>query len=157
MNIILFERKKMKAIKTLAEKVLEKVGLVSDKNKPVLPSEEGIIPDLIVDPINEHFIKQKTLRYLKDDLYNVVVNFTKKDGSKRAMICTQAENLIPENKRPKKQSEVDENSSVCKVFDLEKQAWRSFTWESFHSMQAKDSTIQFDNSTTVESEQNATI
>lgn len=60
------------------------------------------------------------------------VTFTKVDGSKRIMKCTLIESALPkkiqtdeENKRTRVVSD-----SVVPVFDLEKQAWRSFKIES---------------------------
>jgi hypothetical protein len=69
-----------------------------------------------------------------------MVEFTKVDGTVRKMLCTLAETLIPEEARPK--VSVEENvietednpappaPTACKVYDLEKQAWRSFRWDS---------------------------
>ena len=66
----------------------------------------------------------------------VSVVFTKKDGSKRTMLCTLVESKIPEDKRPKK-VELKEgekprvlSDDVARVFDLEKSEWRSFRWDS---------------------------
>lgn len=65
----------------------------------------------------------------------VTVLFTKKDGSTRSMVCTKNHLLIPSNMlheqsedvlTPKKQ--IKQNPNQVRVFDLEKQAWRSFNY-----------------------------
>ena len=57
----------------------------------------------------------------------VTVTFTKKDGSERVMKCTLQPDLLPkieikEDIKPRKES-----TASMRVFDLEKQEWRSFT------------------------------
>ena len=76
--------------------------------------------------------KQWTLGVLHDDnVKDLCVTFTKKDGSERAMQCTLVEGRIPADKTPKTQSEAGTNSgSAVRVFDTEKQEWRSFRWDS---------------------------
>ena len=67
---------------------------------------------------------------------NISVLFTKKDGTKRALLCTLQPNALPvadkqegdEVKTQKKQS--DESIAV---WDLEKNAWRSFRLDSIIS------------------------
>lgn len=70
------------------------------------------------------------------------IEFTKKDGSKREMVCTLRGDLIPEDKKPgdnqlplpfdKSDVELIEkktrktNPSVFSVYDLENNGWRSF-------------------------------
>lgn len=56
-----------------------------------------------------------------------VVTFTKKDGTERVMRCTLKEDHLPlmpvnEDKAVRK-----ENKDVLSVYDLDIQAWRSFT------------------------------
>lgn len=140
----------MKAIQTL----LEKTGLVKKKARNVTHEE--------VPPITDEVLKAKAIRYLTDDLYNVKIEFIKKDGSTRWILCTLAENLIPVKSRPKKESLVTFEADVCKVFDLEKKAWRSFRWNSVQSIDVHSSDNEFLNSKTVPAflesdEQNATI
>ena len=61
---------------------------------------------------------------------NLCVVFTKKDGSQREMRCTLAESRIPADKQPKTESEGSEVAgSALRVFDTEKQEWRSFRWD----------------------------
>lgn len=66
---------------------------------------------------------------------DLCVVFTKKDGTERAMRCTLAESKIPAEKQPKSQTSDSEtagqrNEGSVRVFDTEKQEWRSFRWDS---------------------------
>ena len=63
----------------------------------------------------------------------VCVTFTKKDGSERIIKCTLVESRIPENKRPKEKATSISSDEAIRVFDLEKQDWRSFRWDSVKS------------------------
>lgn len=60
-------------------------------------------------------------------LNNHVVNvrFEKRDGTVREMRCTTNPLLIPDNKEPKN-VHLTVNSDQVRVFDLEKNEWRSF-------------------------------
>lgn len=66
------------------------------------------------------------------------VDFIKKDGTARKMNCTLQVNLIPEDKRPKEVEvvEVKEGKApeACRVFDVDKQDWRSFRWDSLKGL-----------------------
>lgn len=73
--------------------------------------------------------------WLKGALYtNIVdVTFIKKDGTERLMKCTLDPLLLPkveiiENKEPVKPRK--ESTTSMRVFDTEKQEWRSFTIKS---------------------------
>lgn len=55
-----------------------------------------------------------------------VVDFEKVDGTTRQMKCTLKNGFIPEDKLPKGTGSVTENTEVMRVFDIEKQEWRSF-------------------------------
>lgn len=59
----------------------------------------------------------------------VEVTFEKKDGTERVMKCTLVMDDIPEEKQPKGTGSPS-TPEVQKVFDLEKQEWRSFRWGS---------------------------
>ena len=72
----------------------------------------------------------------------VMVEFTKTNGETRKMLCTLATNLVPAQpvtkttatpKAPRK-----ENPNVQAVWDLEKQAWRSFRFDSVKSIEFRD-------------------
>lgn len=67
------------------------------------------------------------LGLLKDDNKSTVVTFKKKDGTIREMRCTRNPKFIPEDQQPKTDSEGSETS--IRVFDLDKQEWRSFIVE----------------------------
>ena len=73
---------------------------------------------------------------LHDDITkNLCVVFTKKDGTDREMFCTLSESRIPAEKQPKSQASDSTtagqgNDSAVRVFDVQKQEWRSFRWDS---------------------------
>lgn len=65
---------------------------------------------------------------------NLCVVFTKKDGSERELFCTLDESRISPAKLPKVQEEGTTarnfSDDSARVFDTEKQEWRSFRWDS---------------------------
>jgi hypothetical protein len=74
---------------------------------------------------------------VKDALHSgvVIVNFTKTNGEAREMRCTLRSDMIPpapvvEGKIPKK-----ENPDVQAVWDLDKESWRSFRFDSLNGFQ----------------------
>ena len=71
--------------------------------------------------------------FIKKMLHEGILNirFIKKDGSERAMRCTLKADHLPE------QTDIEEyvqkkasNPDVLAVWDLDKQAWRSFRYDS---------------------------
>ena len=56
----------------------------------------------------------------------VEIVFTKKDGTERTMKCTLMEDYLPETVG----SEKTKSDEVLAVYDLEKEGWRSFRWDS---------------------------
>jgi hypothetical protein len=70
-------------------------------------------------------------KWLRSVLRTEIVNvtFVKKDGSERKMRCTLLESKIPDEKQPKNSGKSQSDDSVA-VFDLEKQDWRSFRFDS---------------------------
>lgn len=62
-------------------------------------------------------------QYLSEN--TITVQFTKKDGSERTMVCTRNFNSIPADKQPKGTLEKTSTDAV-RVFDTEIQEWRSF-------------------------------
>jgi hypothetical protein len=81
--------------------------------------------------------KEELVESLKQG--EVVVTFKKKDGSERVMKCTKSFNIIPEDKQPKTETNVepklDENgnpivSDLITVWDVESNGWRSFDFKS---------------------------
>lgn len=59
----------------------------------------------------------------------VYVTFEKKDGSMREMRCTLKEGVIPTFEK-KTETERKKNDEVMAVFDLDKNEWRSFRFDS---------------------------
>ena len=59
----------------------------------------------------------------------VTISFTKKDGTERKMLCTLSESKIPTEKAPKNTGKAKSEDALA-VFDVEKQDWRSFRWDS---------------------------
>jgi len=57
---------------------------------------------------------------------SVEIIFTKKDGTERTMKCTLMEKYLPETVGSGKAK----NDEVLAVYDLEKEGWRSFRWDS---------------------------
>lgn len=77
--------------------------------------------------------RQELISTLKQGKTEVV--FTKADGTSREMLCTLQAELLPtieETTTPKKKRAV--NESQLRVYDLEKEAWRSFTIASVQSI-----------------------
>lgn len=70
--------------------------------------------------------------WLKDMLHQrdvVEVTFTKKDGTTRVMNCTLKEGIvIPYERLTNNERKV--NPESCPVWDIDKNEWRSFTYES---------------------------
>jgi len=56
----------------------------------------------------------------------IEIVFTKKDGTERTMKCTLMEEYLPETVG----SDKPKNDEVLAVYDLEKEGWRSFRWDS---------------------------
>ena len=69
--------------------------------------------------------------YIELKSREVKIEFTKKDGTQRSMLCTLNEAVIPTEKLPKSKEETSDSisSETCRVFDVEKQDWRSFRWD----------------------------
>ena len=60
---------------------------------------------------------------------NLCITFTKTDGSSREMHCTLVESAIPADKIPRN-TDRPNSPTTQRVFDIDKQEWRSFKWES---------------------------
>lgn len=67
---------------------------------------------------------------------NLLVTFTKKDGSQRVINATLAQGRIPSDKQPKSETQDSYPSSACRVFDTELNEWRSFRWDSIVKVNA---------------------
>lgn len=59
---------------------------------------------------------------------NLCITFVKSDGTDRTMRCTLVESNIPTDKTPKGTGR-EAPSTTQRVFDLDKQEWRSFKWD----------------------------
>jgi hypothetical protein len=70
--------------------------------------------------------------WLKGALYSneVTVTFTKKDGAERVMKCTLDPAVLPPTPVIEGKSERKKSENTIAVYDLETQAWRSFTIKS---------------------------
>ena len=84
-----------------------------------------------LERIKQELNHPKFKKWFRGLLHETHVNviFTKANGEKRHMVCTLKEADIPEDKRPKNGGKAGPEDSVA-VFDLEKQEWRSFRFDS---------------------------
>lgn len=75
---------------------------------------------------------EQVINLLRENQNGTKITFTKSDGSIREMLCTLAESKIPTDKLPKTKSEEGSSTigSAVRVFDLDKQEWRSFRFDS---------------------------
>ena len=64
----------------------------------------------------------------------VTITFTKKDGTEREMLCTLKPDFIPSEKAPKNSGKAQSDESIA-VFDLDKEEWRSFRWDSVRKIE----------------------
>ena len=89
-----------------------------------------------IEKINRAWVRE----LLNDTESNgVIVEFTKKDGTLRQMHCTLDMAKIPVEKHPKPKEVIEgevveeviepKEETAARVFDLEKQEWRSFCWD----------------------------
>jgi hypothetical protein len=69
-----------------------------------------------------------------DSTKNLCVVFTKKDGAERELYCTLSSSKIPADKQAKASESGTTarpfSEEAIRVFDTEKQEWRSFRWDS---------------------------
>lgn len=83
--------------------------------------------------MSEH--TEQELEQLKDEIKAAIaeldkftVHFHKSDGTIRIMKATRNLDLVPADKLPSGEVEVI-NDTACRVFDLEKNEWRSFRYD----------------------------
>jgi hypothetical protein len=71
-------------------------------------------------------------QWVKDALHRgvVMVSFTKANGEMREMRCTLCPDLIPATPVVEGKTAKKENPDVQAVWDVEKEAWRSFRFDS---------------------------
>jgi hypothetical protein len=75
----------------------------------------------------------------------VLIEFTKADGSTRVMNCTLSEEhgakyIVKENVEvpvEKAHLPAKVNNDVCKIWDIEQAAWRSFRWDRLQRIEFK--------------------
>ena len=65
----------------------------------------------------------------------VTVIFTKKDGTERVMRCTLQPELLPKVELKENAKTRKESTTSMRVFDLDKNEWRSFTIKSVKHVQ----------------------
>jgi len=70
--------------------------------------------------------RQHLIELLSHNVLDII--FTKKDGSERMMRCTLKEDTVPQYERSDKERSISQE--VLPVWDLEKEAWRSFRIDS---------------------------
>lgn len=85
----------------------------------------------ITNDFKEETIRQNLKELLKHN--EIFITFQKNDGTDRKMLCTLMENKIPDEKKAKNTGKKI-NDDVLPVFDLEKNEWRSFRFESVKSI-----------------------
>jgi hypothetical protein len=74
--------------------------------------------------------KQQLIECLKNGVCNIT--FIKKDGEHRAMRATKNISLLPEDAIPKN-TIIEKEDSPIRVYDLDKNGWRSFNFENLIS------------------------
>jgi hypothetical protein len=75
--------------------------------------------------------KTNILRMLESGVINV--KFTKTDGSEREMKCTLMKELVkPHEKKTDREKKINEN--IISVWDIDKEGWRSFRYDSIISV-----------------------
>lgn len=82
----------------------------------------------VLDPKDPEF--QNWVKGLLHDtnVKNLCITFTKSDGTDRNLYCTLIASNIPEDKTPKGTGR-EALATTQRVFDVEKQEWRSFKWD----------------------------
>lgn len=95
---------------------------------------------------DENAIREILLTALHESVCQVI--FTKKSGEERLMECSLRTEDIPEDKRPKPRVEGSEPPSytdaAIRVFDTEKQAWRSFRVDSVKQIKQIPNEVQLE-------------
>jgi mannitol/fructose-specific phosphotransferase system IIA component len=75
--------------------------------------------------------KTNVINMLQTGIVNV--KFTKTDGSEREMKCTLLESIaIPHVKKTDREKKINDN--IISVWDVDKQDWRSFRFDSIISI-----------------------
>jgi hypothetical protein len=83
-------------------------------------------------------MKKYTYTEIKDTLQNnklVLINFTKVDGTARALRGTLDASIIPEDLMPKGEKKLNLSEDAVRVYDIENEGWRSFRVDSVTSIE----------------------
>lgn len=77
------------------------------------------------------YLDKETQNSIKNRLKNqsLSITFTKTNGEERKMRCSLSPSVIPNQEKKTTRIKM-ENPDVLSVVDLEKNAWRSFRWDS---------------------------
>ena len=87
-----------------------------------------------IDQKNETISKSNVIRLLKAGI--IGVKFTKADGTERTMKCTLLEGYIKPYERKTEDKERVVNDDIISVWDIEKDAWRAFRYDSLLEVHA---------------------
>lgn len=90
-------------------------------------AKEVVDPEQIKQELNHPNFKKWFAGLLHET--EVHLDFIKANGETRKMRCTLHEDNIPEDKRPKNTGRKQAEDTIA-VFDLDKQEWRSFRYDS---------------------------
>jgi uncharacterized phage-like protein YoqJ len=93
------------------------------------------ITDITKSSIEWGETEKNWLKSILRDL-DVTIEFVKKDGSMRKMICTLSESKIPTEQVPKNTGKAKSDEALA-VFDVENAGWRSFRWDSIKKIEFK--------------------
>lgn len=93
------------------------------------------LENIVKSSIEWEETEKNWLKSILRDL-DVTIEFVKKDGSLRKMICTLAESKIPAEHVPKNTGKA-KSDEVLAVFDVENNGWRSFRWDSIKKIEFK--------------------
>jgi len=74
----------------------------------------------------------------------MVVEFTKKDNTHRVMECTRNFAYVPKDKLPKSNTAPNDPPDLIRVFDLDKQEWRSFRYSTVTSFLPSHTSTDYD-------------
>ena len=88
--------------------------------------------------------KDVTKKFLREE-DEVLVTFKKKDGTDRLMKCSLKSGVVPPATKadPASQTKVRTVSDeVCVVYDVEKEGWRSFRWDSVQLVEVEGASVE---------------
>ena len=80
--------------------------------------------------------KEQVQHVLRSGVAEVV--FTKLDGTNRRMLCTTNVSFIPESAKSSETFKRKSSDTSLAVWDLQKEAWRSFRYDSVISFATKE-------------------